>query len=403
MAAVVETTDERILHPISTTELERRWNAARELMREAGLDALIAQSINNQSGCGYFRWFTDNPNISNNPMTVIFPQDGLMTVFQQGPWGKERKFDGKSVPNRGVGKRVFSPSYPAIQYTGGYDAEIMAREILQEGHKTVGRVCPATWYCSFGEKLKELLKDVKFVDFTDSIDTLKSVKSPEEMDMVRRTCAMQDEVMKRVAQFIKPGMRDFEVYAFAQYQGQLLGSEAGLFLGSSATPPEPAAFKQRWQMGRQIRKGDAFMLLIENSGPGGYYTELARPFFFGKAPRELTDQLDLINEAQQHTVKKLKPGASLPDVWHAHNAFMTSRGKPEEERLYCHGQGYDLVERPLLRHDETRMKVGANMYFACHPEIATEKEFMTLCDNFLVKADGTQERLHKFPQKYIEV
>jgi len=43
------------------------------------------------------------------------------------------------------------------------------------------------------------------------------------------------------------------------------------------------------------------------------------------------------------------------------------------------------------------------MVFACHPEIATEKEFMTLCDNFLVKADGTQERLHKFPQKYIEV
>ncbi len=81
MAAVMARTDERILHPISTAELERRWEAARKLMRDAGVDALIAQSINNQSGCGYFRWFTDNPNISNNPMTAVFPRDGLMTVF----------------------------------------------------------------------------------------------------------------------------------------------------------------------------------------------------------------------------------------------------------------------------------------------------------------------------------
>jgi Xaa-Pro aminopeptidase len=279
----------------------------------------------------------------------------------------------------------------------------VAREILKEGYKSVGIVCPATMYHSFGERLKELLKGVKLVDATDAIDKVKSVKSDEEMEIVRRTCAMQDEVMKRVAQFVKPGMKDFEVYAYAQYQGQLLGSENGIFLGSSATPPEPAGYRPRSQMGREIRKGDAYILLIENSGPGGYYTELARPFFFGKAPQAQKDLVTLILEAQQNTVKRLKPGASFPEIWNAHNAFMKAKGKHEEERLHSHSQGYDLVERPLVRHDETAMNVEANMYFACHPEVSTDKEFMTLCDNFLVKADGTQERLHKFPQEYIEV
>ena len=43
------------------------------------------------------------------------------------------------------------------------------------------------------------------------------------------------------------------------------------------------------------------------------------------------------------------------------------------------------------------------MVFACHPEVNTPQEFMTICDDFLVKPDGTQERLHKFPQAYIEL
>ena len=334
---------ERLLHPISSAELERRWSLARALMREAGIDAIIAQSVNNQSGCGYFRWFTDQPNAGSNPQTVIFPVEGLMTLVQQGAWGGERKFDGKSVPNRGIGKRAFSPSYPSVQHTGAYDAEIVAREIRAIGARKVGFACPATWYHSFGKNLEQALKGVEIVDVTDAVDGVKCVKSAEEIELLRRSAAMQDEVMRRVAEHIKPGMKDFEVYAYAQYQGQLLGSEGGIFLGSSATLPEPPAYRPRSMMGREIRKGDAYVLLVENSGPGGYYTELARPFIFGKAPQHLKDLTSLIVEAQQASVKRLTPGASFPDIFAAHNAFMTSHGKHKEERLYAHGQGYDLV------------------------------------------------------------
>jgi len=404
MTAVTARPDERLLHPISTPELERRWTAARRIMGEAGLDAIVAQSVNNQSGCGYFRWLTDNPNAGSNPQTVIFPADGLMTVVQQGPFGRERATDGKTAPDRGIGKRVFSPSYPSVQYTGGYDADLVAKEIGKAGFKKIGIACPATWYHSFGARLADRLKGMTIEDCTDAFDRVKSVKSAEEIEIVRRCCAIQDEVMRRVAGHIKPGMRDFEVYAWAQYQCQLLGSEGGLFLGSSGTPTgDPAAYRPRSQMGREIRKGDTFMLLVENSGPGGYYSEIARPFIFGKAPQYMKDLIGLIVEAQGATVGRLRPGASFPEILAAHNAFMRGRQKPEEQRLYSHSQGYDLVERPLVRHDETGMKVEANMYFACHPEVNTPKEFMTICDNFLVKADGTQERLHQTPQECFEL
>ena len=47
---------------------------------------------------------------------------------------------------------------------------------------------------------------------------------------------------KCVAQ-IKPGMRDSDVTALAQYEGQLLGSEQGIFLGMSAEIGKPSVFR----------------------------------------------------------------------------------------------------------------------------------------------------------------
>ena len=52
--------DERLLNPISTAELERRWAAARKAMAERKIDALVMQNNNDWLG-GYVRWFTDTP------------------------------------------------------------------------------------------------------------------------------------------------------------------------------------------------------------------------------------------------------------------------------------------------------------------------------------------------------
>ena len=65
-------------------------------------------------------------------------------------------------------------------------------------------------------------------------------------------------------------------------------------------------------------------------------------------------------------------------------------------------QGYDLVERPLLRSDEP-MRLAANMNMAVHPGFFTPTNFAFICDNFLIKPDGTQEHLHKYPQEYTEL
>ncbi len=61
------------------------------------------------------------------------------------------------------------------------------------------------------------------------------------------------------------------------------------------------------------------------------------------------------------------------DVAAAHDEFMTARGYGKEKRLYAHGQGYDLVERPLIREDET-MALAAGMNLAVHPGFETPSD-----------------------------
>src|SRR5439155_16175833 len=135
-------------------------------------------------------------------------------------------------------------------------------------------------------------------------------------------------------------------------------------------------------------------LLIENNGPGGMYTEIARTIVLGKASNEVLDGFETVKEAQSQTLRLIKPGASCRDIAEAHDTFMRARGLPPELRLYCHGQGYDLVERPLVRTDET-MPLAENMNLAVHPGYETGTLFAVICDNYLVEAGGPSECLHK--------
>ena len=395
--------DERLCDPVSTTSLERRWAAARSYMHASKIDVLVVQGANGYAGtAGYYRWLTGMPSVNSYPHTAILPRDGLMTLVQQGDRGGEKTLDGTVPEFRGVGRRLSTPSFPAVAYCSGYDAEIIAADIGKNGYRSVGLVGAFAMYHGFASRLRELLTGVTLVDATPALDDMKAVKSEEDIAFIRRTAAMQDDVMSKVRSHLRPGMRDFEVTAYGQYLGQLGGSEAGYFLANSAPPGKPTMLRHRPYQGRVIREGDVLMYQAENSGPGGFFVHLGRIFVLGKAPQELVDAFGAMVEAQQYTLGLLKPGASCRDIFGEYNAYMRARGLPEERRVYCHGQGYEVVERPLIRDDES-MRIAADMNIGIHPSLSNERMFATVCDNFLIHADGPAERLHKTPQTILEL
>jgi Xaa-Pro aminopeptidase len=151
-----------------------------------------------------------------------------------------------------------------------------------------------------------------------------------------------------------------------------------------------------------MREGDQFTLMIEVNGPGGHYAELGRTCVLGKASQDLLEAFETAKEAQQETLKRIKPGVDPRDLIAAHNDFLRSRGWPEEDRLFAHGQGYDLVERPAIREDES-MKIEANMNITVHPIAASETIFTWVCDNYLVTEKGVSDCLHRTPKRIFEL
>src|SRR5437763_2483257 len=395
-------TDERLFNPISRAELERRWAAARNAMIERNIDALLMQNNNDWLG-GYVRWFTDTPLSNGYPRSVIFPVDDLMTIIDMGGRATLRNPDGPDPVNPGVGEIVFTPAFTSVAYTDEYQAELVVSELHRRGYATIGWVGADAMPHKFVARIEQdLACKATFIDATEFIDRLKAIKSEEEKRLVRRVAQMQDEIFRRVLNRIQPGMTDNDVTALAQYEGRVLGSEQGLFLGSSAALGQASRFLDRHQQARTLKPGDHFTLLIENNGPGGFYTEIARTVVLGKASNELIDGFETMKEAQAHTLRLLKPGASCAAIAQSRDDYMRSCKLPPELRLYAHGQGYDLVERPLIRCDEG-MTIERHMNLAVHPGYETASIFAVICDNYLIESDSAGDCLHKTPKQVFEI
>jgi len=395
------TKSERVPTPISDGELDRRWRAVRAQMRQGDIDALVMQNSNDWLG-GYVKWFTDFPATNGYPRSVIFHASDWMTVVDMGPLGQRRKLDGCDKIHRGVGDLYTTAAFTSICYTDEYQAEIVADELKRRNYRRIGLIGQGAMPNAFVARIEaELSGHATLVNAAELVDALKAVKSPEEVALICRAAEMQDLIFARLLTQIRPGMRDSEITALVQYEGRLHGSEQGLFLGSSAALGRRSDFVDRYLQGRTLQAGEYFTILIENNGPGGFYTELARTIVLGKASNEIVDGFEAMKEAQEHTLRMLKPGASCRDIANAHDDFMRSRGLPPERRLYCHGQGYDLVERPLIRADET-MTLTENMNLAVHPGYETGTLFAVICDNYLVEASGPSRCLHKTPKKIFE-
>lgn len=393
---------ERTVNPISTAELERRWRAVRQEMDQRGIDVLLMQNSNEKLG-GYVKYFTDLPAKMGYPESLIFPKNDRMTAVRHGPVNGKVEYPPEGDPiQRGVRTLLTEPWFPSVDFTKFYMAELVVKVLKARADRTIGLVGTSSMAAPFLEYVKANLPSARFVDATGWVDGIKAVKSPEEEDFIRKAAAMQDAAFAAVLKNIKPGMYDYEVMSLAKHVSEDLGSEDGIYLGSSAPFGQPTGIlRRRHFQGRRIQEGDYFTILIENNGPGGFYTELGRTIVLGKAPAELKEELDLILAAQKNTLRRLVPGTSCASIYRAHCDYMASVNRPGESRLYAHSQGYDLVERPLIRDDET-MTVEAGMNLAVHPGHATKSFYVWICDNYMITPDGPSPCLHRTPQKIFE-
>jgi Xaa-Pro aminopeptidase len=396
----MEDPKQRLMKSVSTPELERRWKAVREKMRERKIDYLVMQNSEEFLG-GTIRWFTDFTARHQFPMTAILPVDDEITLINCGGDPPAENFPPRWAA-RGIKNRLGAVYFPTFPFTSTYDAELAVGVLNEKKKPTIGLVERSFIPITFYEYLVKHLPDATFVDATEWVDEIKVIKSPEEIELIKGTAALQDAAMEHLKKTIKPGMRDLDVYAEGHYFCSKNGSERGIVQVNSGPLGTMVPFDVYHFQNRVIKEGDQVSVLIEVNGPGGYYTELMRIFTVGREPtQELKDAFAVAVEAQALTAKKLVPGADPKELWDMNKEFLTKKGYFPPVRLYAHGQGMPLVERPSIRPDEP-WKLKAGMNITVHPPAVRKDVWSIVCDNYIVR-EGGGEPLHKFPKEITTV
>jgi Xaa-Pro aminopeptidase len=389
---------ERVANPLPIGELERRWTALRATMTEHGIDVLLAQTNNDFHG-GTVKYLTDVPAVSGVWTSVVFPRDGPMTVVTLGPAGGRIELGGDVWR----GARVLQgPTFAAAPYTSRFETDHVVEALAPWARGTIGLLGPYQLSAALVDAVRTALPDARLVDATELLDTIRVVKSEVEQELIRRTAALQDEAMRAAFAAVEPGRRESEITAIAEHACSDRGAEQGIYLSASWEPGAAVGIGPRHLQDRVLREGDVLCLLVESNGPGGLYTELGRTCVLGDAPQQLVEELAFTLEAQRFCLDLLRPGTPAADVWTAYNEFMLSHGRPEERRLHAHGQGHDLVERPLIRPEET-MTVAAGMNLVVHPTYVADGLMSWICDNYLIGANGPGDSIHAFPQEIVAV
>ena len=387
---------ERVIRPISSEELERRWKAVREVMQERGVDFLLIQNNNDYLG-GYLKWFTDMPAVHAYPAAALFPREDGMTTF----WHGSNELNEASPEVwllRGVKKRISTPIMLSMNYTTSYDGRKVVEELQPYKNCRVSFVNEGAMTMGFAGYIRQHLTGATFVDITDEIDEIKAIKSPEEIDCIKASAHIHDEAMKACFAAIRPGAREFEVAAAGRLKCRMMGSEQQFILIGSAPAGKPFSYSSIHAMNRELKVGDQIGILVEATDPAGYYTHLHRIACIGSVSAELQAAFEDAKAAQRVTLDLMKPGADSLDLMKANNDFLMSRGYPKENRLYAHGQGYDLVERPSFQPGET-MRIRAGMNIAPHPVVAAKRATAIVCDNYIVGDTGAGECINKFPKE----
>ena len=248
----MEDPKERLVTSVSYTELERRWKAAREVMRDRKIDFLVMRQDEEFYG-GYVRWFSAVAPRHSYPFTVIFPIDDEMTTISSAPPGQGKPPEWAVY---GVKERLGAPYYPSMHYTNTYDAELAVKVLSEKKGATIGWVGISSLHVNFHQYVTQHLPGATFVDMTDPIDYLKAIKSPEEIELIKGTAALQDTALDYVRQRIKPGLKDVDIHAEADYISTKLGCTRLQVLISSYQPGEqPMGFMGRHFMNRTLREG----------------------------------------------------------------------------------------------------------------------------------------------------
>jgi Xaa-Pro aminopeptidase len=325
----------------SSAEMNRRWSAARDLMRRSDLAGLLIfgnSGINRHNEANVF-WLTNYLDLHHNYLVAPLDESIEPALYV-------------GLTNHVPNARQVS-DVPLISWGGYNPAETIAARLKQIGLLS-GRLGLVGVNHSFGMgmpyqhylTLQETMPDLKLVDMTREYASLRVVKSAEEINWLRKAAGFTDRTVYALAEQGRPGMTEYALLAIIENAFRADGGQPHIaFLRSMAMDDPDGCLPAQNPSNRRIQKGDVIITEISASY-WGYSGQIHRPLFVGADPTpEWLHLFETALEAYNAMADAMRPGATERDIIQA-ASVIGEHGYAIYDDL-IHGYGVD-IHPPLI-------------------------------------------------------
>ena len=289
------------------------------------------------------------------------------------------------------------PVYP--WFDGDYMTDVMRDVLEKEG--LLGKVIGVNSSAQAFNVLEIMDKvNVTFRNAKPLLEETRVVKSHEELENLRHSAWIADQVFEKAMHFIKPGMTEGEIGDFLMREMIALGGETPeniVAVGSNASYPHYS--------GNSRVVGEQDLVLMDfGCTYNGMYSDISRTVFVGDVTDEQRRIYEIVDEANAAAEAAAVEGAWIPDIDQAARDVLAKYGYAETlVNRVGHGIGYMVHEAPdIKKSDERRLERG--MAFTIEPGIYIGgKVGMRIEDVVVINENGEREVLNKAPRELIVI
>ena len=252
------------------------------------------------------------------------------------------------------------------------------------------------------EKLKKTLGEREFVDVSEKIMEMRKIKRSEEIKIIREACKIASEVAEIMPEFMKEGIREYELAARLGYEMFKRGAQDFAFTTIMAFG-ENSAEPHYLSGARKLKKGD-FVLMDFGARYKRYNSDMTRTFVFGRASEEQKEIYYTVLEAQKLGIEMIKEGVDGKDVDTKVKEFIDST-KYKGRMIHSTGHGLGLAV-----HDHIGLSKNFSMILKEGMVVTVEPGIyipgfggVRIEDDVLVKKDGHEVLTSAKKDELIEV
>ncbi|MDP6453983.1 MAG: Xaa-Pro peptidase family protein [SAR202 cluster bacterium] len=370
-------------------EMERRWNSARELMSEQGIDALM---VSNEENFQYFAGASASLALHHSltrPSVFILPIERDPIIVTQGV--DNLKLGCYVTDLRAYSELLTFPHDTALEAIRDAGANTLGVELGQEQRMGM----PVGAYLA----LVDAAQDVNFVDAAQVIISMRIVKSAEEIAYVRQAADVTGRARQRLFGMIESGMTERDVVRLMR---QLVQEEGGDRTSFVILQQDYTGAKNQLPYDRLLVKGD--ILAVDAGAYVRQYTvDYARMASLGPATDDQKRVHAGVLEVNARMIAALGPGVKCSEM---HQIGMQaiadvglqvdSPGRGKVGRM-GHGQGMLITEPPSIAPaDDTVLSEG--MVISTEPGVRSGDVQFLWEDVHVITSSGSEQLALETPE-----